>query len=141
MRAHQQRKNMKLLEDIPHIEFLDLVIVFHCLVSQEELKTEFLLVHNVHLKLWDVTVEKLFKTAKENTERLMPYELKSMAEVLVEDDPEEGWNAEDVENVPTYVLTNKNRVGGAACMLYTNLIRDIAESFDSSFLHHSIICS
>ena len=32
-----------------------------------------------------------------------------------------------------YVLSNKSRVEGAACMLYPNLIQDFAEAIQSSF--------
>ena len=50
-------KNKELLEDIPHIEFLDLSIVFQCLVTQEDFGRASILIHNVHFKLWDVCVE------------------------------------------------------------------------------------
>ena len=77
-------KNKELLEDIPHIEFLDLSIVFQCMVAQEDIGTASILIHNVHLKLWDVSVEKLYQAAKENTQRIQKYEIKSMSEVLCE---------------------------------------------------------
>lgn len=119
-------KNKELLEDIPHIEFLDLSIVFQCMISQEEFGTASILVHNVHMKLWDVTKEDLYRAAEENTQKLMPYEIKSMAEVLCEimesEDPE-GYDHEEgmeqfSDSVPMYVLSNKSRVEGAACILY-----------------------
>lgn len=134
-------KNKELLEDIPHIEFLDLSIVFQCLVAQEDFGRASILIHNVHLKLWDVSVEILYQAAKENTQQLQGYEIKGMTEVL-----QEIMCAEDSENftednerssfsgsVPMYVLSNKSRVDGAACMLYPNLIQDFAEAIQSSF--------
>ena len=63
-------KNKALLEDVPHIEFLDLSIVFQCLIAQEEFGTASILIHNIHLKLWDVSAEELYQAAKENTQRL-----------------------------------------------------------------------
>ncbi len=134
-------KNKELLEDIPHIEFLDLSIVFQCLVAQEDFGRASILIHNVHLKLWDVSVEILYQAAKENTQQLQGYEIKGMTEVL-----QEIMCAEDSENftednerssfsgsVPMYVLSNKSRVDGAACMLYPNLIQDFAEAIQSRF--------
>lgn len=134
-------KNKELLEDVPHIEFLDLSIIFQCLVAQEDLGRASILIHNVHLKLWEVSVDTLYQAAKENTQRLQEYEIKGITEVL-----RDIMCAEEVENiadedcisafsgsVPMYVLSNKNRVEGAACMLYPNLIRDFAESIQSSF--------
>ena len=43
-------RNADLLEDIPHMEFLDLSIVFHCMVSQEETRYAAIRVHNLHMK-------------------------------------------------------------------------------------------
>ena len=129
-------KNKELLEDLPHIEFLDLSIVFQCMVAQEDIGTASILIHNVHLKLWDISVEKLYQAAKENTQRLQKYEIKSMSEVLGEitraENPEYREEAFS-DNVPMYVLSNQRRVEGAACMLYPNLVRDFAEAVGSSF--------
>lgn len=133
-------KNKELLEDVPHIEFMDLSIVFQCMISQEEFGMASILIHNIHMKLWDVTKEDLYRAAEENTEKLMPYEIKSMAEVLceiMESEDLEGYNHEEEmeqfsDSVPMYVLSNKNRVEGAACMLYPNLIRDFADKVGSS---------
>ncbi len=134
-------KNRELLEDVPHIEFLDLSIVFQCMIAQEELGTASILIHNVHMKLWDVSVEALYQAAKENTQRLLKYEIKSMTDVLYEIiNEEEGEEydydkcmAECSNSVPMYVLSNKNRVEGAACILYPDLIRDFAEAIGSSY--------
>lgn len=134
-------KNKELLEDIPHIEFLDLSIVFQCLVAQEDFGRASILIHNVHLKLWDVSVENLYQAAKENTQQLQGYEIKGMTEVLQgimcaedsENFTEDNERSSFSGSVPMYVLSNKSRVDGAACMLYPNLIQDFAEAIQSSF--------
>lgn len=134
-------KNKTLLEDVPHIEFLDLSIVFQCLIAQEEFGTASILIHNIHLKLWDVSAEELYQAAKENTQRLQKYEIKSMTDVLyeimMEEEPED-FDYEDCmagfrDSVPMYVLSNRRRVEGAACILYPNLIQDFADAIGSSF--------
>lgn len=137
-------KNKELLNDIPHINFLDLSIVFQCLVSQEASGSASILVHNTHMKLWDVTLEKLYQKAKENTQKLMPYEIKSMEEVLCElikTEPQNQYgNDESMEfpignfsdSEPLYVLSNKSRIEGAACMLYSNLISSFSDTVKSS---------
>ena len=134
-------KNRELLEDIPHLDLMDLSIIFQCLVSPEGSEMATILDHNVHVKLWDVTTEELYAAAEENTRKLLPYEIKSMTEVLCEimreEDPEDADSADFAEefsdSVPMYVLSNKNRVEGAACMLYPGLIRDLADKFGKSF--------
>ncbi|MDE6364623.1 MAG: hypothetical protein K2O40_01250 [Lachnospiraceae bacterium] len=134
-------KNKELLEDIPHIEFMDLSIVFQCMVAQEDIGTASILIHNVHLKLWDVSIGKLYQAAKENTQRIQKYEIRSITEVLREITRAENPDGFDDDScmedfsdgVPMYVLSNERRVEGAACMLYPNLIRDFAEAMGSSF--------
>lgn len=134
-------KNKELLEDVPHMEFLDLSIVFQCVVSQEELGLASILIHNTHLKMWDVTVDILYQAAMGNTPKLLPYELKSMAEVLCDIMQAENPDKFDYDecmtdfsdSIPMFVLSNKARVEGAGCMLYPDVLHDFAETINSNF--------
>ena len=118
-------KNKELLEDIPHVEFLDLSVVFQCLVAKECFGTASILIHNAHIKLWDIPVMELFRAAKDNTQRILGYEIKgindAIYEIMQEDEQEgfcfDGCIAEFADSVPMYVLSNKSRVEGAACMI------------------------
>lgn len=134
-------RNRELLEDLPHMDFMDLSIVFQSMLVSAGYGTASILIHNVHLKLWDVTISDLLKAAEKNTPQLMGYELKSMKDVLREimesEQPEEAdsdaYMAGIVSSVPMYVLSNRCRINGAACLLYPALFDDICESLDSSF--------
>lgn len=134
-------RNSELLEDIPHIEFLDLSIVFQCMLVNDKHETASILVHNAHRKLWDVTTDELFKAAGENTPKLMGYEFKSMREAFCEimntetqKDLDYDAFMEGIEaDVPMYVLSNKYRVNGGACILYPTLLSDICNRLESSF--------
>lgn len=134
-------KNKELLEDVPHVEFLDLSIVFQYLIADESFGTATILIHNAHLKLWDISMDELYKAARYNTQKLQKYEIKDMKEVICEimqsENPEK-FNLEQCmtelsNSVPMYVLSNKNRVEGAACMIYPELIRDFADAAGTSF--------
>ena len=133
-------KNKELLDDIPHIEYLDLAIVFQCLVAQEDTGIATILVHNVHQKLWGVSVEELYQAAQVNTQLHLGHEIKTMPEVLCEimkaENPEDFDHSEYVEefseDVQMYVLSNKNRVEGAACMMYPELIQEFSDKIGSS---------
>lgn len=134
-------RNKELLEDIPHIEFLDLSIVFQCIISQKEPGLSTVLIHNVHMKFWDVTAEELYQVAKPNAPRLLPYELKSMNQVLYEimmEENPEAFSSEDYSellagSIPMFVLSNKHKVEGAACILYPHVLADFANTINSSF--------
>ena len=140
--------NRELLDDLPHMEFLDLSVVFCCLVMEEEENPAFIWIHNIHMKLWDVTVEELYRAASENTQRLEKPELMNIEEILYDVLPEEGFslnendrsmeektagNNDAASTVPVYVLSSRKRLQGAACMLYPDLLRKIADRMDSSY--------
>lgn len=134
-------RNKELLEDIPYIEFLDLSVVFQCLLSQKESSLETILIHNVHTKLWGVTVEELYRVAKRNTQKLLSYELRNMADVMdriMKAEDTEGFGHKDcmagLESTKLmYVLGNKKRIDGAVCIMYPGLLRDFADKIGSSF--------
>ena len=135
------KRNKELLEDIPHIEFLDLSIVFCYLITEESFGSAFILIHKTHMEMWNVTTEELFQTARENTQKLEGYEIQSMADVFC-DIMRAGNSIEKIfdkstdalqEDFPLHVLSNKSKIEGAACMLYPNLFRNFADVIGSSF--------
>lgn len=123
-------KNHELLQDIPHIPFHDLSIVFQCLVSEERFGNASILIHNVHMQLWRVNARELYERALENTPRLQGYELTDMRSVLEEMKQLGGERAEEIEEIeqeiPMYVLSNRTRIHGAACILYPDILKDFA---------------
>ena len=134
-------KNKELLEDVPHVEFLDLSVVFQYLIQNEHFGTASILIHNAHLKLWDVSVEDLYQVADANTQRLQGYELRSMIDAIrdllemdaIGEAADIEYMEEHADNLPIYVLSNKNRVGGASCILYDGLLADFATAIGGSF--------
>jgi len=131
-------KNKHLLEDIPHIQYLDLAIVFYCLMICDSFGNGSIMIHNSHCNMWDVDAQKLYQDAKLNTPLLLGAELKSMEEVILQllDETEvtdlNQWE-EEVRDIPMYVLSNKTKIHGAACILYENVVSDFAE-----YLHRDI---
>ena len=153
------KTNKKLLKDVPHLNFLDLSIVFYCMFDSEYLGSATALIHNIHMNMWGITVEELMKAAKMNTPRLLQYEIKEMNELIREilvgdiqkvicenDDRYDVKCAEDDSNrvadqlmrdlteakeqISMYVLTNTRRMNGAACLLYDHVIDGFANEID-----------
>lgn len=129
-------RNRMMLGDMPHMEFLDLSIVFGIMIPQREPGMAVIPVRSAHMKLWGITVEELYRAAGENTQRLAPYGIKSVAEILREtmkkENPE-GYGCdtgleEFPDSMPLYVISNKNRIQGAACMLYPGLLRRLSDT-------------
>ena len=82
-RLIQQKQNRELLEDLPHIPFLDLAIVFYLLLPcGDHAMTGSALIRHEHLRSWHMTVQDLADLARENTPRLLKQELLPMEEML-----------------------------------------------------------
>ena len=140
---HAER-NEELLKDIPHIRYLDLAIVFQCLVSEEMFGNATIMIHNAHLKIWDTTIEEIYRNAIQNTPKLQKYDIKNMRDILcemmfLEEVEDRGKYDQDAcfkelpDSVPMYVLSNKARVQGAACILYPGILKDFAAAIRSDF--------
>lgn len=152
--------NKKLLMDVPNVRFMDLSMVFYCLLDDDLLGSATALIHNVHMEMWNIKVDELYEIAKINTPLLLSYELKNMNDVIrdmliadlqqtiyeKDDRYDENCNMpspeivadglmkdiNDVRNaIQMYVLTNKQKTNGAACMIYENVLDNFADSLGS----------
>lgn len=138
--------NRELLEDVPYIPYLDLAIVFYCIIYSEEYGNATVLVHNAHIQMWHVTAQQLYEHASRNTPVLLPYFMKSLNEVMEEGfekmtfayDNDTSENTMDMvkagaENFSMYVLTNQAKLFGAAAILYPDLLKDFAAACGRDF--------
>lgn len=121
------QSNEKLLAEVPHVPYLDLAVVFYCLVSSSEIGLASILIRNSHLKNWNITLARLYEDAKNNTPKLLKPEFRSMEEILQ-------LPAEELQDAPMlYVLTNQEQMNGAASILYEGVLDACAERFQTSF--------
>lgn len=161
-------KNKNLLSTVPYVPFLDLAITFHCLVNHNSDGIGTVRITNELMKYWDITMEELKKLGKENTTRLFPPVIQTMNEIVnhilnnnsnysskesgdydlfnMEADTEDGLRIKGrYETKDMYVLTNKKGINGASCLLYPNILSDLADKLNSdlyilpSSIHEIII--
>lgn len=126
MKLVNYHSNMELLRNIPHFRFLDLAITFYCVLGAQE---AYITITNEHLRIWNISKERLYEWAKGNTEQVLPWELIDMAEVVRK---MAGDNEIPLEKL-MYILTNKKKQYGATCMLYDGVLREIAQRLQSDF--------
>lgn len=141
-------RNQKLLASVPHLRYLDLAITFHCLVRDDEEGIGTIRITNEHMKLWEITPDKLRELAVRNTQKLFPATIRSMEEVLLGMLPEalpdefndlktlgldKSLMAEEGQRarMKMYILTNKKGINGASCLLYKDVIRTFAKQLKS----------
>lgn len=75
-------KNKLLLAQVPHVKYLDLAIVFYCNIVSDFLNQGSILIYNKYCKTWKITTEQLYDRAKQNTPKLLRYDLKSMEQIM-----------------------------------------------------------
>lgn len=134
-----QEKNKELLKEVPWIPYLDLAIVFYCLLSKSPTENASVLIRNEHLCYWNVSVEDLLSLALKNTPFLLSSCCDSLAELLlpmleqlpVQEQTDTKNTFASASMVPMYVLTNQQRFLGACCILYDDVLKEIAERLDS----------
>ncbi len=140
-------RNSKLLARIPHVRYLDLAITYHCLVRSDEDGIGTIRITNEHMKNWKVQLSQLQEVAAYNTQRLFPFSIRSMDEVirgmLEEELAAKGEEAvQGLEVMDSsgstkerkmYILSNSKGINGASCLLYHNVLHDFSEYVQSDF--------
>lgn len=147
-------KNKELLMEIPHKLFYDLALVVYYPVQEVPFEGKAaILVYHTHREQWGVDEEELLEEAVKNTPRLFPGKIESMARVMrqilsselgksfSEEElgklgiSEEEWadilmlpNPQNGKrSIPMYVLSNKQKLYGAVCMLYPDLLKNFTD--------------
>lgn len=127
-------KNKERLADIPHIHYLDLAIIFCCMLRLENEETATILIRNEHLQLWQTDLETIKKQAFNNTPRLLPAYIQPITDAIRDlMESNEGLKRllpllERDLTPPLYVLTNETQMYGAACILYPALLAEFSDS-------------
>lgn len=127
MRLVNYESNKKQFEDCPLVPYHDLAITFRYLVKNDENGIASAIVRNKDLKDWDISNERLYDIAKENTRRLFPPELRRLDDMLREYDE----NIDIPEDSGLHILTNQQHINGATYMVYEDIIKEFAQNNNS----------
>lgn len=119
-------KNMELLQNMPYIRWNDLAVIFYYDIRDGQAQIQ---VNNRHLALWEKTVGAIYRDAMENMKKRIPDEMFPLSDWI----PVEMISGME-EGSFFYVLTNSSRRFGAAAMLYTGKIRELADSIGSDIV-------
>ena len=127
-------QNREMLRDMPHREFNDLSIVYRWLLEPQKEGNYSIPVNDAVAEQLGMDEEALYTAAVENTRHLLPPAIKGMSEVLREVMINEGMPEEmaDMFAGPApevdvmYVISNSSRTHGAACILYDEVLQEMA---------------
>jgi hypothetical protein len=116
------------LAQVPHFRYLDLAIVFYCLLSSDETTQASILIYNQHLSFWGIDADTLYECAIVNTPNLLPHKMTDMTSILKEVLGEDVMD--ETSDIPMYVLTNRYHTNGACVILYDQLLKQLADFFN-----------
>lgn len=123
--------NESLLKEQPHLRWNDLAVTFYYVLEVDGEGRASVTIKRPYLKMWGIEEEELYRTARENMQRKKPEILVTMKELL--DEMMSGQLSEEY-CVPMYVLTNTEKLYGAATLLYSNKIKELADRLKSDLL-------
>lgn len=134
-------KNQDFLAGVPHRIFLDLSVVFYVLLDINCNGTAAMPVKNSHLSCWGTEEETIWAAAAANVKRLLPAEFLTMRNALAEclepeDCPDESGNllcGPETGRDSMYVLSNRIRSYGAACIAYPHVLEMIGGILEEDF--------
>lgn len=122
MKLINYEKNEELLEQVPHIRFLDLAIVF-MVVLESDCDNGFasILIHNHHLNFWNIGAKDLYNIAMENTAN--DFEVIPMSSIInaIMDEELAGVIMDNAE-IEISILTNHSRLQGAVGIIHKEIL-------------------
>ena len=130
-RLISSEQNSKYLSNLPHIDFLNLAIIFTIIYRITEDGVESVRITDEVLDRWKVDVGELMRRAIRNTPRYFPPRCESVLEVLGE--YMDCRIDENDDESSMLLLSNEQSVYGATAMLYRDEIVRIGEELDEDF--------
>lgn len=136
MKLVNRAANPELLSKIPYRDFLDMAVVYYVDCYNPVIGIGTVQVYNSHMETWDVTEEDLWEAASVNTPRRKPGRIESMGDMLAEIFAGQGDGDGECccmgeSPVPMLVITNRERVYGAAVVLYSRMLKQAADKVGS----------
>lgn len=143
-------KNRSLLNNIPHIRYLDLAVIFCILVKKDSEGLASITVKNELMEQWAVTTDSLYEKAIENTPLLFKPSVQPMEDIIkgiIGDQYPSGEGTDDMDellpelliqqnsssqNPPMLVCGNQYGLGGAAYLLQKDELHKLSHKLNSN---------
>ena len=136
-------RNKELLENVPHIKYMDLAVVTYYAYMNDFLGRGSIQITISHLDKWGIDEEILFEDAIRNTREKLGVEILGMKDMLIElfADNTENMDINQVREATSYVerdvsmhvMTLKGRYFGAACIYDTEMLKKFGEKCRRNF--------
>ncbi len=128
-----RNENQKMLQDTPHMVFLDFAIVAYFEVNSTEVYKGSILIKDHYLADWGITTEEFFANALEHTRKDKGVMFVSMSEVLAEFYSKNEVQGTRENHSNMYVLTNREKYLGAILIYFPEVMKGIAQMLRDDF--------
>ncbi len=106
----------------------DLAITFRCVVMLGEIGISSTLINNELMKMWDISIHDLMRSAQKNTGRLFPAKIRNINSFL-----EDYGDISMSEPGIMYIASNDCMMNGASVILYEGLLKEFADTIGMDF--------
>ena len=142
--------NEEFLSDKIYTVQADLAVIYSILLDAKEENTNSMVITKALADMWGTSAEVLEHTAKDNMDALMPYSVIGMTQVMIEMVGKE--NAEmmgivpiELEDEMIFVLTNQQKINGAAELINEEAMENMRKTIQSDFYIlpssiHEVLC-
>lgn len=136
-------RNREFLKTVPHKEIMDLSAIFYTRIADNAFGTGTITIQNVYFEDWHVSIDTMYADALENTKNILKDSIRPIEEVMIELFMENNpMNAkafidmleETPCGLPMFVMTNKDKIFGASCILNTESLERFANEKNSNLL-------
>lgn len=130
-RLMNRERNKELLKTLPHREVMDMALIYTVEMENGKASTK---IHDSLMRLWGIGEEELYRLARKNTPVLFQGSVVSMETILKETLQEDEALSEDpLPECGLFVATNRQKIYGAAVLLYEGCCEGFARRVGSSF--------
>ena len=120
------KENQRLLQNTPHITFLDFAIVAYFEVDSDEMYKGSVLIQDYYLDRWHITAEELIQNALASTREKKGIFFRPMSDILYRYIGEEEGELYEHARNGMFVLTNTEKYLGAVLIYYPEVLEQIA---------------
>ena len=132
-RVISAKNNKSVLRDRPSTKLDDLAVVYQVEIGNLEFGKGTLPVTHQLMEKWGVTLNDIHQVAIDNTERLNPSRLVALESVLFGEEENFLESENAYERCSMMVLTNEDKVGGAAALANPEVLKKVSQVIDDSF--------
>ena len=118
-------KNREILSQIPHRNLLDFAVIYYLSIDIADGRKGSAVVYNDHMEMWGVDEEQLYRTAMENTPKILPIRAESLDSVLEHLILNRDFQTQQ-ESSGVFVITNQFGYYGAAAAFYPGALKELS---------------